>query len=298
MDGGPRLLTQSNVIELADVVPHRSVSQLSTYTQCGEQYRLQRVAKVPERPAAWFMHGSGFHEAIEEWELSERQMTLDQAQKVALDYYDKAIAEALEKEPDYSRFMTGGRKKGENDIADRRVKMAEQVGIYIQYALAHQDEWRIARFGPRGVAAELEFNIQFGPVMVKGFIDQVREYRDGRLVPVDLKSGSKEPASGFQLAVYAHSINEYMGVLPEHGAFFMPKLRRDNTLVGDVWKDLTPFTRELVNGMFEDFDKAERAGIYIPNPSDSCRTCSVSDYCRVKGNPSMVAEFATIKVRE
>lgn len=284
-------------IELADVVPHRSVSQLTTYTSCSEQYRLQRVARTPERPAAWFYHGSGFHEAIEQWELSERQMTVEQAQEVSRLYYDKAVAEALEKEPNFGRWMTGGSKKGENDVRDRREKMADQVAIYITYANAHADTWRIARFGPKGIAAELEFNIQFGSVMVKGFIDQVRETSDGRLIPVDLKSGSKEPSSGFQLAVYAHAINEYMGVLPEQGAFFMPKLRRDQSLVGDVWKDLRPFSRELLDGMFEDFDKAERAGVYIPNPSDSCRTCSVSDYCRVNGNPSMVAEFATIKVR-
>lgn len=291
-------MTSSNVIELAEVVPHRSVSQLTTYTACSEQFRLQRVAKAPQQPAAWFIHGSGFHHAIEEYELSGRQMTVEQARQSAYDYYDTEIAKELEKEPDYTRWMTGGAKKGETDIIDRREKMADQVGIYINYAEAHDDEWRIAQFGPRGVAVELEFNIQFGPVMVKGFIDQVREYRDGRLVPVDLKSGSREPASGFQLAVYAHAINEYLNVLPPGGAFFMPKLKRSGGLVGDVWKDLTPFSRELLDEMFDNFDKAERAGIYIPNPSDSCRTCSVAEFCRVKGAPQKIPLFSGIKTRQ
>lgn len=286
------------MIELADIVPHRSVSQLSTYTQCSEQYRLQRVAKVPQQPAAWFVHGSAFHHAIEEYELSDRQMTEEQAKQAGYAYYDREIAEQLEKEPDYARWMTGGAKKGENDIRDRRERMADQVGIYISYAEAHADEWRIYPIGPRGKAVELELNLVFGGVTVKGFIDQVREYRDGRLVPVDLKSGSKEPASGFQLAVYAQAINEYLGVLPTSGAFFMPKLKRDQSLVGDVWKDLSAWNRDLLDGMFRDFDNAERAGIYLPNPGDGCRTCGVAEYCRVNGNPSKVAEFATITTRK
>lgn len=193
--------------------------------------------------------------------------------------------------------MTGGNKKGETDIADRRAKGADQVAIYINYAEAHADEWRIYPIGPRGFAVELEFNIAFGGVMVKGFIDQVREYRDGRIIPVDLKSGTKEPASGFQLAVYAQAINEYIGVLPESGAFFMPKLKRDQTLVGDVWKDLKPFSRDVLDGMFRQFDIAERAGVYIPNPGDGCRTCAVFDACRVNGIPEQVAQFATITTR-
>src|SRR5699024_11228456 len=87
-NGRPRLLTSSNVIELAEVVPHRSVSQLTTYTACSEQFRLQRVAKAPQQPAAWFIHGSGFHHAIEEYELSGRQMTVEQARQSAYDYYE------------------------------------------------------------------------------------------------------------------------------------------------------------------------------------------------------------------
>lgn len=279
------------------MVPHRSVSQLTTYTSCGEQYRLQRVAKSPEKPAAWTIHGSAFHYAIEEYELSSRSLSVDECRELFFTHYDNAINEAKEKEPDLSRWLTGGNKKAETDIADRRAKGADQVNIYIDYAQAHNDEWRILQAGPRGVAVELEFNIQFGGVNVLGFIDQIRHYRDGRIVPTDLKSGTKEPASGFQLAVYAHAINENMGILPDTGAFFMPKLKRDGTLVGDVWKTLTQWNKPLLDVMFQQFDAAERAGIYLPNPGDGCRTCSVAESCKVNGNPEQVARFATITTR-
>lgn len=68
------------------------------------------------------MHGSAFHFAIEEYELSGRSLSVDDCKQLFFDHYDKAIAEALEKEPEYANWMTGGHKKGENDIADRRVK--------------------------------------------------------------------------------------------------------------------------------------------------------------------------------
>lgn len=279
------------------MVPHRSVSQLTTYTQCGEAYRLERVARAPQRPAAWFMHGSAFHHAIEEYELSNREMTVEQVTQAGYLYYDEAIAEALEEEPDYNNWMTGGHRKGETDIELRREKVAEQVGIYIQYAEAHADEWRIYPIGPRGKAVELELNMSFGGVTVKGFIDQVREYRDGRLMPVDLKSGTKEPVSGFQLAVYAQAINEYVGVLPTSGAFFMPKLKQNGSLVGDVYRDLSPWDRPTIDRMFSDFDKAERAGIYIPSPGDMCRVCGVAESCSIMGTPEQRVLFKDIRVR-
>lgn len=243
------------------------------------------------------MHGSAFHFAIEEYELSGRALSADDCKQLFFDHYDKAIAEALEKEPEYANWMTGGHKKGENDIADRRVKGASQVDIYIDYAEAHADEWRIYPIGPKGVGVELEFNVEFGGVMVKGFIDQVRQYADGRLMPVDLKSGTKEPVSAFQLAVYAQVINEYVGVLPESGSFFMPKLKQNGSLVGDVYKDLSPWTRPLIDRMFSDFDKAERAGIYIPSPGDMCRVCGVKESCSVMGDPEQRVLFETIRVR-
>ena len=69
-------------IDLAQIAPkRRSVSQFSTYMSCGEQYRLSRVAQAPQRPAAWFAMGSAVHEVIEQWELWDRQGTIDQAKQ-------------------------------------------------------------------------------------------------------------------------------------------------------------------------------------------------------------------------
>lgn len=279
-------------VDLAPAVHHRSVSQLSTYSQCSEAFRLQKVAKAPQRPAAWFGHGSAFHSAIEEYELSGRAMTIEQAQEHYRADYDRRINEEQERVPEPEKWLTGGRTKAETDVENRRQRGADQVKIYIEYAEAHADQWRIWPVGDRGYAVELQFEVDFGGVNVLGYIDQVREYADGSIIPVDLKSGTKEPASALQLATYAHVINEFMGVLPTSGTFWMPKLRRDGTLVGDVWKDLTAWTKPLLDKMYRGFDAAERAGIYLPQPGDMCRVCTVQDACTVMGIPGIREQYA------
>src|SRR5699024_1647029 len=189
-------------------------------------------------------------------------ITVEQAQELYHQDYDRRIAEEWERVPEPEKWLTGGRAKAETDIAGRRERGADQVKTYITYAEASSDEWRIWPVGDRGYAVELGFEMDFGGVNVLGYIDQIREYRDGRIVPVDLKSGTKEPVSSMQLAVYAHAINQNMGVLPQSGVFFMPKLRQNGSLVGDVYRDLTAWTKQLLDKMYRGFDKAERAGIY------------------------------------
>lgn len=45
--------------------PHRSLSQLTDYAECGEAYRLQRIARAPRRPGWWFPGGSAVHATVE-----------------------------------------------------------------------------------------------------------------------------------------------------------------------------------------------------------------------------------------
>lgn len=270
---------------------HRSVSQLTSFTRCGEAYRLERVAKAPQRPAAWFHHGTAVHHAIEQYELSGRAITAAGVQHLAVTEYDRLIAEALNTEPDFSRWMTGGNKRGEKDVEDRRGVVASQAEAYVLFAEAHSEEWRILDLGGTP-AVEVEFRVDFGGVEVLGYIDQIRQYRDGRIQPVDIKTGSRKQDSAFQLAIYAHAINANLGVLPITGSFWEAKHAADNEML------LTGWSKRLLDDMFVRFDEAERRALYVPNPGDACRVCSVRDYCRVNGNPDLAEGYADKFVRE
>jgi hypothetical protein len=45
--------------------PHLSYSALTDYTKCGKLYQLNRVLKLPERPAWWSLGGRAVHAATE-----------------------------------------------------------------------------------------------------------------------------------------------------------------------------------------------------------------------------------------
>lgn len=280
---------------------HRSVSQVSSFAQCGEAFRLSRVAKVPSRPAAWFSHGTAYHFAIEEWENSRRTLKLATLESLFKDMYQGEIAKLKERWPDEGDWLTGGRKKGFQDIEDREAIGLWQINDYMGFAEAHKDEWRILPMGD-GVATEVRFEIELGGVKVVGFIDQIRQWRDGSLEPADLKTGSSTPGSTMQLGVYALAIEANMGVRPQTGVFV--KAGRPATARGaekptkDLKHSLEEWTPELLGDLFKDMDRMDKLGLFLPNPQDGCeRTCTVAEHCRIKGYGPGGAEFATIRTR-
>lgn len=276
----------------------RSVSQLTSYAQCGESYRVSRIAKAPSRPAIWFTQGRASHAGIEAYENSGRQMTTAEAVDVYHATFDSEMNADLVKWPDWDAWMTGGRKGGEQDAADRRVIGAYQVEEYVKYAEENASRFRV-------IASEVEFNILLGGVEVLGFLDQLRQHVDGSIEVADLKGGTTIPGSAFQLKTYQLAAEEYLGVLPSLACFV--KLARPASTrakakpTTELPHDLSLWSREQIERMFREFDSAERQGIYLPNPTDDCqRTCGVADYCTVpgKGFPDNAIKFAHIRNRE
>jgi hypothetical protein len=261
---------------LTEPEAHRSVSQYVTFVRCGEAYRLEKVAKAPQNQAAWFIQGVAFHEAVEKWEKSNRAYGPDQLAEWFEEAWEREYAKALEIEPDVSRWLTGGVTKPETDIKNRRKRGREQAEAYFEYAIEAPE--RIWEPAPGVPAIELPFTLQLGDVTVKGVIDQVVEYPDGHLRVRDLKTGSKLPDTAFQLAIYDHALNDMFGVKPGFGDFFMAK----NNKPTDPW-NLQDYTLEKVTRWFRDMDRAVKLGIFLPNPGDACRTCTVRRFCDFNG---------------
>src|SRR4051794_37458343 len=94
-------------------------------------YRLEKVARAPQTPAAWVYGGTAFHHATEYYEKG--WCTAEEAEAEYLRYYDEEIANAKEREPATGRWLTGGRTRGDVDIANRRERGKIQVRTYIQW---------------------------------------------------------------------------------------------------------------------------------------------------------------------
>jgi len=281
---------------------HRSVSQVGSFAQCAEAYRLSRVARVPSKPAAWFNHGTAYHFAIEEYENSGRKLSKELLTSLFTDLYREEINKLKERWPDEKDWLTGGNKKGFKDIEDREVIGVWQVHDYVDFAEAHKDDWRILPLGNGLLATEVKFTIELGGVSVNGYIDQIREWRDGSLEVADLKTGSREPASSMQLGVYAQVALQNTGKLPATGVFVKAgrpaTAKVDAKPTKDIRRTLDEWTPEFLGSMFKDMDRMDKLGLFLPNPQDGCeRTCTVAEYCRVKGWGDR-ATFAEIRTRE
>lgn len=262
----------------------RSASQLLSYSQCSEAYRLERRTDAPQRPAGWFAHGTAVHDTIEAWEESGRTLPDSKLHAKFLTKYRNIVNEAIEEHnDDLSVFMTGGMKKPETDLSDREDVGWYQIQDYIQNALLMRDIWEV-------IDVEPYFDIVLGGVRIVGYIDQVvRNKVTKELHPADIKTGSKTPAAPVQLAIYREALkvmypNE---VIADHA--FWVHLGRPPSKTGKTkakpskWieEDLSEWPAERLARWVQDMDKSESAGIYLPSPTDGCsRVCGVSQFCR------------------
>ncbi len=237
---------------------------------------MEKIAKAPRLPAAWFMQGSAFHKAIEDYEQSGRCLAPELCVALYEQEWKRLYAEAAEQQPNIDLWLTGGRVKPADDIARRYERGAQQVRDYISWAV--ESEWQPVKIGS-DYACEYPFELDLDGVRVIGSIDQIVEHKPtGRLMVRDLKTGTSLPSSRMQLAVYDIAIGEEWGYRPGWGDYFMAK---NNAPTAPY--DLSSYTFEKVSGFFAKMDAGVKAGIFLPNPGDACRTCGVSFYCSELG---------------
>jgi putative RecB family exonuclease len=255
------------------VPEHRSVSQLKLYERCPYAYKLSRIDKVGQRPAAWLAQGSAVHEAAEAWERSGRTLTLEETQDVFRQSYAQHINEACEETPDLTAWFASGPYGGEADIERRYQIGLEQVAKYIDWATntPHEVIW-IAPDGTPGI--ELGFDIDLDGVPVRGFIDAIIETDAGVSVR-DHKTGN-QPGDEFQLAVYAVALAQKFDITqPGSGDYWMGKTGKPTKPY-----DLTGWTREEVAAKFKELEENIQAGRFDPDPEPSkCRFCDVAWAC-------------------
>lgn len=261
----------------------RSYSQLGSYDRCPYMYYLERIEKVWQRPAAWLPMGSAVHEAAEKWELSDRRMSVADAQQIFKDAYMRETNKYLDETPNASFWFRSGPYKGPEDILRRYGLGLEHVARYIAwYTEKHPEEKPvILNAGPNAgtMLVEMPFVIELGGVKVRGFIDYVGWDADDRVIVRDNKTGNT-PGGPEQLATYALAVEElhpWVGEITT-GDFFMTR----------TGKPTIPYqlTRLVKTQVVEDFvrmDEAVKAGDFPAKPEASkCMFCSVNSSCKYR----------------
>jgi len=194
--------------------------------------------------------------------------TADSLWKEAWDEYAK--------DKDLATLRVGGRATKEfpfkEDATFWSIKGPEWVQSYIDWR-AHNKNWKIWKTAEGVPAIELGIMPKFAGVPVKMVIDRIFEV-DGDLVVVDLKTSQQTPASSLQLGFYKAGIQQVFGADVKWGNYWMARHSGTGSMV-----DLSKYTEEHIAYFVENFDKARRAGIFLPN-TNNCNRCGLTDHCQ------------------
>src|SRR5690606_4836433 len=232
---------------MAEAPLHRSVSQKNQYDRCPYSYKLARIDQVWQRPAAWLPQGSAEHEAIEAYEKSGQQMSVENGRELFRERYAYHVGTYTEDTPNWDFWAASGPYKGAVDV-ERRFKLGEdQIRAYIAWREAHPEE-KIWRTRDGVLAVELPFEIELGGVPIRGYLDQVVVDESGQLEVRDVKSG-KKPDTNIQLGTYKVALEVQYGVNAPVGSYFLGKHGKPTLAY-----DLSEYTVESVTEEFVELD--------------------------------------------
>lgn len=158
---------------------------------------------------------------------------------------------------DETFWQTAGPKWVENYISWRR----------------NNPNWKIWKT-PQGVpAVELELMPIINGVTIKMIIDRVFEV-DGELVIVDLKTSQQLPTSSLQLGFYKLGLEDTFGITFNKGNYYMSRDSGTGSMI-----DLSMYTRDKMEYIVDNFDKARKSAIFLPNTNNCQYRCGLTQYC-------------------
>ena len=269
--------------------PHISFSSFTTWLDCGERFRLQRVENIQEDPAYYLAGGTAVHVGTEKFdEMLFRGIGFFESVNGGVAAFQHSFEEALAARPG-AAWRAAGRKtaaqpNGEDADFWRHSGVA-QVQKYADWRSSFHNYtlWQ-TEAGIPGI--ELAVDTTFtGDVLLKGYIDRVFSY-NGQQVIVDLKSGSREPASPLQLAVYAIGMEKQYGIRPRFGAYYMTRKGELSAIV-----DLSVYTEAMLARWFRDFKRSVEAEVFIPHVTSMCGSCGVRQACTAINPGANVINF-------
>jgi putative RecB family exonuclease len=190
--------------------------------------------------------------------------------------WDKAWAKESEG-VDLTNARVGGKATKVNpnkeDISFWQTSGPMWVEQYIAWRKQNTN-WKIWKAPDGRPAIELELTPIVADVPVKMVIDRVFEV-NGQLVIVDLKTSKNTPTSTLQLGFYKLGLEETFGIEVNWGNYYMS--RGSNTV---EMVDLSGYTYDKMEFLIKGFDKARKAGIFLPNTNSCQYMCGLTAHCQ------------------
>lgn len=263
---------------------HMSHSQVTGMLSCGNRYRLERLMGAPSVPGWALIGGSVVHSVTEDidrrfWNPTD--ITPDAVAALCEAEFEKEIEHGLRKEPDITKWHKAGRVSKDAPNKEDEDWWRKNAPVFVQNWLDFLAESTLdIATMPNGEAAiEIDFNITQYGVPFKGGIDRIMQDRNtGELGILDLKSGSREPTSPYQLAHYRDAVQELFGVEVRWAWYFM---NRTGKLSRPF--DLAQCTPDMTLNMVAGVRTMIEQEIYLPNIGPFCGSCGVRQFCTAVG---------------
>lgn len=178
---------------------------------------------------------------------------------------------------DLTNARIGGRATKANPNKEDISFWHNQGPMWVEQYIAWRKQnpnWKIWTSPDGRPAIELELIPVVADVPIKMVIDRVFEV-DGHLVIVDLKTSQNTPSSTLQLGFYKLGLEQTFGIEVNWGNYYMA--RGSNTV--DM-VDLSGYTFDKMEFLVKGFDKARKAGIFLPNTNSCQYMCGLTAHCQ------------------
>jgi hypothetical protein len=190
--------------------------------------------------------------------------------------WNKAWAQELG-DKDLTNARVGGRATKANpqkeDVNFWQSTGPQWVQAYIDWRKANP-EWKLWKTPQGAPAVELAMLPEFAGVPVKMILDRVFEV-NGELVIVDLKTSQQTPTNTLQLGFYKVGILKTFGIDVKWGTYWMARQHGVSPLVS-----LEQYTEDKLEYLVAGFDKARKAGIFLPNTNNCQYKCGLTAHCQ------------------
>jgi hypothetical protein len=188
----------------------------------------------------------------------------------------KAWAQELG-DKDLTNARVGGRATKANpqkeDVNFWQATGPQWVQAYIDWRKANPN-WKLWKTPQGAPAIELVMLPEFAGVPVKMILDRVFEV-NGELVIVDLKTSQQTPTNTLQLGFYKVGLLKTFGIDVKWGTYWMARQHGVSPLVS-----LEQYTEDKLEYLVSGFDKARKAGIFLPNTNNCQYKCGLTAHCQ------------------
>lgn len=272
---------------------HLSFSQLNTFLDCGEKFRLKYVVGAPQETGGAMIAGRAVHETIEESELrgwwqepaDAEPDPFFAADSEGIEFFRARLDAQVKEAGGAERIRWGGRQ-----IAGQREDYPWWItnGAFMlrRYAASrqafHESGWRSA---PGGTEMRVTVPLEGIEQPLLGYIDkflmQEVDLDSGEIMPepaiVDWKTGKVGSINPMQFATYATLLELGPQIVTSIGlAVFLRAGDADRRVQPVRFAPIVPRMKEVYASLVEGVESGRQ---FVPNPHAWCSSCEVRESC-------------------